>query len=70
MSKNVKYVGEPDADLPSLGLFVRKGDVISVPDDFENGLFETFEDVPVPKSTKQPVEPLAPATPATPANAE
>jgi hypothetical protein len=68
MSKNVKYVGELDAELPSLGLEVSNGDVITVPDDFENGSFEDIVDpIPASKSTKQPVET---GSPATPANAE
>jgi hypothetical protein len=58
--KQVKYVGELDADLPSLGLFVVKNDVIDVPDDFENGLFQDAVTA-IPAPTKQPkatVEPV------------
>lgn len=65
--KSVKYVGELGADLPSLGLFVVKNDVIDVPDDFENGLFEDVVTVNT-APTKQPKAIVEPETTAINAN--
>jgi len=37
--KKVKYIGDYDADLPTLGIAVVPGDVIEVEDTFESVLF-------------------------------
>lgn len=44
--KKVKYKGDLPALLPTLGIEVKPGDVIEVPDDFVNANFEE-----VPKET-------------------
>lgn len=42
--KTVKYVGDYEAHLPSIGVFVKPGDEIEVDDDFVNGLFVLVEE--------------------------
>lgn len=41
--KTVKYVGDYEAHLPSLGKFVKPGDELEVDDDFVNVLFILVE---------------------------
>ncbi len=41
--KKVKYVGQYEANLPTLGIAVTPGDVIDVDDNFENVLFVLVE---------------------------
>lgn len=50
--KKVKYVGDGFALLPTLSVEVSPGDVIDVPDDFENA---NFEAVKTPSVVKQDV---------------
>ena len=45
--KKLKYVGQYEADLPTLGIAVTPGDVIEVEDNFENVLFVLVEEVKV-----------------------
>lgn len=47
--KKVKYVGDTEVALTTLGLVVKNGDVVDVPDDFAN---ELFQEVPPAKTTK------------------
>jgi hypothetical protein len=54
--KKVKYNGEITVIIPSLGLEVSKGNIIGVPDNFNNAL---FEDVPPESQKKKEVKPNA-----------
>lgn len=40
----VKYVGEIDVMIPTLGIQVKKGDEIEVPEDFSNANFVPVEE--------------------------
>jgi cupin superfamily acireductone dioxygenase involved in methionine salvage len=42
--KKVRYNGEHEQVLTTLGIQVNNGDVIPVPDEFEHPLFDTVED--------------------------
>lgn len=48
--KKVVYKGDIEVIIPSLGILVKQGDVIDVPDDFLNG---QFEDVKEKKEVKE-----------------
>lgn len=43
--KKVKYTGEFEAVMPSLGITVKPDDVIEVDDDFSNSNFTPIEEV-------------------------
>lgn len=47
--KKVVYKGDLPALLPTLGIEVKPGDVVEVPDDFFNPQFEDFVDKPATK---------------------
>lgn len=42
--KKVKFIGEDEKILPTLGITVKPGDELDVPDDFANALFVSVED--------------------------
>lgn len=57
--KKVKYNGSLPTVLPTLGLEVKPGDVIDVPDDFNNALFDEVAPSVAPtkdKPTSNPKE--------------
>jgi hypothetical protein len=59
--RTVKFNGYGVHQVPTLGIVVANGDVIDVPDDFENALFEDF--VPQPKTRKPSVVAVTSETP-------
>lgn len=51
--KKVKYNGDLEVIMPTIGITVEPGDVIDVEDDFENGKFTPVDDTNNTKGDNQ-----------------